>query len=115
MINFVNRVPTQPNRKKVTKEDGSIEYMMIEYADEPTDNGTPINRYTLMAMQGFINSTIQFESNGDIVQIFTDGSRLLIQFLPNGDIKETLSDNKGRVTIRTIKFQSSGNIKTEVS
>lgn len=115
MINFINRVPTRPNRKKITKEDGSVEYVTIEYADEPTEAGTPINRYSLMASQGFIGSTIQFDPNGDIIQTFTDGSRLLTKFLTSGDIQEILTDSLGRSTTRTTKFQSSGDIVTEVS
>lgn len=37
-----DRVPTQPNRVKITHSDGSTEYVTWERADEPTQVGTPI-------------------------------------------------------------------------
>lgn len=115
MINFVNRTPTRPNRKKIIKADGSSEYVTIEYADDPTINGTPLNRDTLMGMQGFINSNIVFNDDGSINQVFDDGSRYLVTFLSNGSIKETLIDTSGNQTIRTTTFEPNGAIRTEVS
>lgn len=44
MINVVDRVPTYPNRIKVTHADGTSEYVTWERADEPTVPGTPINK-----------------------------------------------------------------------
>ena len=44
MINVVDRVPTYPNRVKITKTDGTSEYVTWERADEPTVPGTPINK-----------------------------------------------------------------------
>lgn len=44
MIPVVDRVPTYPNRIKITREDGSAEYVTWERADEPTVEGTPINK-----------------------------------------------------------------------
>ena len=44
MINVVDRVPTYPNRVKITHSDGTSEYVTWERADEPTVPGTPINK-----------------------------------------------------------------------
>ena len=44
VIEVKDRVPTKPNRKKITYDDGRVEYAKIEYADEPTEQGTPINK-----------------------------------------------------------------------
>ena len=44
MINVVDRVPTYPNRIKITKSDGTSEYVTWERADEPVVEGTPINK-----------------------------------------------------------------------
>lgn len=44
MINVVDRVPTYPNRIKLTKSNGTSEYVTWERADEPTVAGTPINK-----------------------------------------------------------------------
>ena len=44
MINVVDRVSTYPGRVKLTRADGSSEYVTWERADEPTVPGTPINK-----------------------------------------------------------------------
>ena len=44
MIEVVDRVPTYPNRVKITETDGSSRYATWERADEPTVVGTPINK-----------------------------------------------------------------------
>lgn len=43
-----DRIPTYPNRKKITYEDGTVQYATIEYADEPIAEGTPISKATLL-------------------------------------------------------------------
>ena len=43
-----DRIPGKPNRKKITYEDGTIQYATVEYADEPIAEGTPINKATLL-------------------------------------------------------------------
>lgn len=51
-IKFVDRVPTRPGRIKITPEDGSNPwYGVMERADEPSVEGTPINATNLNAMQ----------------------------------------------------------------
>ena len=44
MINVVDRVSTYPGRVKLTRADGTVEYVTWERADEPTVPGTPINK-----------------------------------------------------------------------
>ncbi len=44
MINVVDRVSTYPGRVKLTKANGTTEYVTWERADEPTVLGTPINK-----------------------------------------------------------------------
>lgn len=44
-----DRVPTKPGRVKLTKADGSSEYVTMERADEPTQVGTPLNKGTLLS------------------------------------------------------------------
>lgn len=44
-----DRVPTQPNRVKITRSDGSTEYVTWERADEPTQEGTALNKATLFS------------------------------------------------------------------
>lgn len=46
--NWVDRVPTMPNRYKITDESsGAVSYVTLERADEPTVEGTPINAVNL--------------------------------------------------------------------
>lgn len=42
-----NRQPTKPNRIKLTDENGGVKYCYMERADEPTIEGTPLNKATL--------------------------------------------------------------------
>lgn len=42
-----DRVSTQPGRVKITHDDGTIEYVTLERADEPTQTGTPLNKASL--------------------------------------------------------------------
>lgn len=42
-----DRQPTKPNRIKITFDDGSVKYGYMERADEPTVEGTPLNKNTL--------------------------------------------------------------------
>lgn len=48
---FVDRKPTRPNRYKVIPENGSTPYyVVLERADDPTVEGTPLNAATLNAL-----------------------------------------------------------------
>lgn len=48
---FVDRKPTRPNRYKVTPENGGTPYyVVLERADNPTVEGTPLNATTLNAL-----------------------------------------------------------------
>lgn len=40
---FADRQSAYPNRYKVTRSDGTTEYITLERADEPTVVGTPLN------------------------------------------------------------------------
>lgn len=45
---FKDRIPNFPNRKKIIfEDDNSIRYATIEYADEPLQEGTPMNALLL--------------------------------------------------------------------
>ena len=50
-VNWVDRVPTNPNRMKITPENGSPYYATVERADNPSVEGTPVNARNLNAMQ----------------------------------------------------------------
>ena len=49
-MKFVDRRPKKPNRYKLTSENGGVDYVVIERADEPEENGTPLNAETMNAI-----------------------------------------------------------------
>lgn len=83
--NFVDRQPKYPNRYKITKEDGSSEFVTLERADEPTVVGTPLNAETFNAMVEWLNSirdsVVQIDSGGTGA---TDGATGLMNLLAAG-------------------------------
>lgn len=44
---MLDRQPTKPGRIKLTDDSGNIKYYTMERADEPTTEGTPVNKATL--------------------------------------------------------------------
>ena len=57
MINVVDRVSTYPGRVKLTRADGTVEYVTWERADEPTVAGTPINKALFDSIKADIGLT----------------------------------------------------------
>ena len=57
MIEIKDRVPTKPNRVKLTsEEDGTVKYYTLSRADEPTVDGTPINKELFDSIQTDIDN-----------------------------------------------------------
>lgn len=77
---------------------------MKEFIDKlPSQNGTPLNRATLMAMQGFASKTTSFNSDGSITETNSDGETLTMRFNSDGSITETFV---GKQTIvKTTRFE----------
>lgn len=55
MIDVKDRVSTYPGRVKLTKTNGSSEYVTLERADAPTQEGTPINRELFESIKADLN------------------------------------------------------------
>lgn len=50
---------------------------MKEFIDQTNEeNGTPINRANLMAIQGFVGSTVYYGANGEIIETNSNGETL---------------------------------------
>lgn len=67
MINFTDRIPAKgkENRYKITKSDGSIEYIKLERADDANPVGTPLNKSTFEDMQTQLTPVIgTYEGKG---------------------------------------------------
>ena len=68
---------------------------MIEFIDETsTQNGTPINRKNLMAIQGFINKTTVRQADGKIVQTNDNGETLTTYKDTDGKIVQVFQGEK---------------------
>ena len=64
-----DRVPTMANRKKITFEDETLgtKYATVEYADEPTEQGTPLNRANMLkGFNNFVCGVFPTRVNGSV-------------------------------------------------
>lgn len=76
---------------------------MIEFIDKTeTASGTPLNRETLMAVQGFITSTLTFNADGSITETNSKGEVKTTVFNADGSITETFKGVK--TLVKTIVF-----------
>lgn len=54
---------------------------MIDFVDKTDEqNGTPINRNNLMAMQGFENRELIISGDGVLTELNTNGEKLILTF-----------------------------------
>ena len=68
---------------------------MIEFIDKTSEqNGTPINRENLMAVQGFVANTTVFNTDGSITETNSKGETLTTVFNDDGSITETFVGEK---------------------
>ena len=115
MKDFLDRQPTKAGRRKITHEDGTSEFVTVEMADEPTVNGTPLNREAFMNLQGFSTEDTTISENGGVttvtvnhadggttVTVITVESETLTRVIatytgPSGlvNVKETTIDTSG--------------------
>lgn len=76
---------------------------MKEFIDKSsTQNGTPINRANLMAIQGFVAKTTTFNSDGSITETNSSGETLTTTFNDDGSITQKLVGAK--TIIKTTTF-----------
>lgn len=85
---------------------------MIDFIDKTSEQaGTPVNRETLMAMQGFIANTTVFNDDGSITETNGKGEVLTTIFNEDGTITEQFVGDK--TITKTTTFNDDGTI-TEV-
>lgn len=86
---------------------------MVEFIDKsPTNNGTPINRANMMAIQGFQELNTEFLEDGSIVQTDAEGHTLTTVFDSDGSIREIFQGEK-KIT-KITKFLEDGSILEEL-
>ena len=84
---------------------------MIDFIDKTSEQeGTPINRDNLMAMQGFIANNTIFNADGSITETNSKGEVLTTVFNEDGSITEIFMGEK--TITKTTSF--SGNTVSEV-
>lgn len=115
MIEFIDRVPAanMSNKKTIEYSDGRSEVVTITSADNAPVLGTPINRASLMAIQGFVAETTVFNADGSITKTNGNGEKLTIRFNSNGSITKTFVGQK-TITM-TVSFGSDGKITKSIS
>lgn len=87
---------------------------MYEFIDRTaTQSGTPLNRETMMAVQGFIAKTTQFLEDGRIVESNENGHTKTTTMLPDGSIREVFVGEK--TITKTTTFDENGNILEVIS
>jgi hypothetical protein len=85
---------------------------MIEFIDKTSEQeGTPLNRKNLMALQGFFANTLAFNADGTITETNGDGGVLTTIFNEDGSITERFEGEK--IITKTTTFNADGSI-TEV-
>lgn len=115
MMDFKDRVPTQTGRRKLTYADGTAEYVTVELADNPTVEGTPLNRAAFMALQGFEAVTTVFNADGSITATNAAGDKLITTFLSNGNIQDEFIATDSSTTTKTTVFNADGSISEVIS
>lgn len=115
MKEFIDRQPTAPGRRKITHEDGTSEYVTMEMADEPLTVGTPLNRATLMDMQGFSSENTTISENGNVTTVtvnHADGGKTVTVITVESDTKTkvvaTYTGPSGLVNVKETTIDTSG-------
>lgn len=80
---------------------------MIDFIDKTTEhNGTPINRTNMMAVQGFVGSTIKYNDDGSFTETNSNGEKLTTKFDNFANITQVFVGEK--TITRTITFSQNG-------
>ena len=91
-------------------KDGTNEYVTVEMADEPSVEGTPLNRAAFMALQGFEAFHVAFNDDGSITETNALNEPLDTVFNTDGTIDETFTNKNGlKIGLKT-KFNPDGSI-----
>ena len=110
MKDFVDRQPIKVGRRKLIFDDGEVKYATVEMADEPTVEGTSLNREAFMDLQGFGYNHTVFNEDGSITETNENGDTLVTTFSEDGSIVETFTGASGSVITKATIFNEDGSI-----
>lgn len=99
MIEVFDRVPTLPGRVKLTREDGTEEYVTWERADDPTAIGTPINKALFDSIKEDIEARIPLTggtATGNIVVASDTAARSFGCKVGSYDVRFMVNTNGNR-------------------
>ena len=114
MIDVIDRVPTNAGRVILAPVSGQENTYDMVRADNPRQEGTPMNRDLFMQMQGFEAGTVTFNTDGSITETGSTGTRKTV-FNSDGSITETFTGTSGMVIVKKTTFNSDGSISTSIS
>lgn len=112
IVDVTDRVPTNPGRVYLNPV-GDNTFDLLR-ADNPTKEGTAINREVLMGIQGFTACTTTFNSDGSITETGTTGTRVTT-FNSDGSITEKFTNKSGVSIQKKTTFNADGSITETVS
>ena len=103
-MEFKDRVANKPNRVKLTYEDsGASSYATVELADEPIEEGTPLNKATFDGLQNEFNRQIDDLSNDvDGLMQKLDKATLLFDYTQNNN--KPLYEGESVTALTNTKF-----------
>lgn len=115
MKDFLDRQPTKAGRRKITYEDGTSEFVTVEMADDPTVEGTPLNREAFMNLQGFASENTTISENGNVTTVSVsheDGGRTVTVITVESEtltrVVATNTSPSGLVNVKETTIDTSG-------
>lgn len=73
------------------------------------EEGTPLNRRNMMAIQGYGNANTVFNADGSITETFAEGVQETT-FNDDGSIVTVFTGTDGKVMTKTVTFNDDGSI-----
>lgn len=113
IIDVIDRAPANAGRVILAPVSGQDNTYDMMRADNPSIEGTPINRDLFMQLQGFVAGTTVFNSDGSITETGPSGTKVTV--FGTNNVTETFTGNSGKVVVMTTNFNSDGSITTTVS
>lgn len=112
MKEILDRISEFPNRYRLEQVEENV-YLIIREQGEVSEEGTPLNRALLMALQGFEAKTTTFDDDGNITETNEQGHTLKTTFNDDGSITETFTGDK--TITKTTTFNEDGSITEVIS
>ena len=114
IIDVIDRTPANAGRVILAPVSGQENTYDMVRADNPSIEGTPINRDLFMQLQGFVAGTVAFNSDGSITETGAGGTKVTT-FGSDGSVTERFTGVSGKTITKKTMFNSDGSITTTIS